>query len=215
MNRRSFLATTGTGIIGIAGCTALKRTVLSEDTGEPSDDTNTSEGDSPSIGADEANSTDTPPEDREETDPETDGPKQTNETEPSGEENTTENTNDTDTETEAEAENENKTETPDGDPLDAIEIVEGQAVFEEATDPNYESDELYVEATIRNTAEHDLQNVRLDAYVYANDVPVGHEYIEYSVLEAGGGREPKIPFYVDDPAAVDRYKLERSAAQWA
>lgn len=189
MNRRTLLAAVGAGAGGFAGCAALKRTVLSDDD-ESSGGANESGNESSSTDAD---STETPPEGREETDPET--TTQENETEQSDEV--------------------NETETPSADPIDAVEIVEHEMIFDEAADPNYESDELYINAIIRNTTDRDLTNVRLDAYAYANEIPVGHEYIEYSALEADVEKEPEIQFYLDDPAAVERYRLEVTAAQWA
>ena len=191
MNRRKLLAIGGAGVVSIAGCTALKNALLSEDTAAPSDGESNQEGESPDISADEVNSTDTPPEEREETTPET----QPNE---SGNESSTP-----------------SQEPPDTDPIQAVEIAEHQMIFEEATDPQYEDDELYLQGMIRNSVDHPLQNVRLDGYAYSGDDEVGHEFLEYATLEAGGERRFELPFYVENPSAVERYEINVTAAEYA
>lgn len=203
MKRRTLLATGGIAITSIAGCYGLGQRLSSEDTAGPSGDESDQESVGPDISAEDANSTDTPPEEREETQPENTTRNESNEfSQNQDQENT-------------ETSNESPQDAPDEDPLDAIEIVDHEMIFEEADDPQYDSDELYLQGMIRNTSDHSLQNIRLDGYAYASDRPVGHEYLEYASLEAGGERRFELPFFVENPSEVGRYKLEVTAAQWA
>lgn len=200
MNRRKFLAGSGIGIASIAGCYGLGQTLSTEDTAAPSADGSNQTGENPDISADQANSTDTPPQEREETSPETEDATQSESNE---------------TVQDSEPAESVEQGPPDKDPTQAIEIPEHQMIFEEAAGPQYGSDELFLQGVIRSTSTHPLQNIRLDGYAYAGDTEVGHEFLEYASLEGRGERQFELPFFVENPSEVDWYELAVTAAQWA
>ena len=197
MNRRKLLATSGIAIASIAGCYGLGQTLTAEDSPADTDGTSAGgsspSGESPTESATQDNASATDAE------------------------------NTSDAKEEAEEEHEQRQEQeqqsdqapPDEDPRNVIEIEEHEMIFEEADDPHYGSDELYLTVLFRNTADHPLQNVRLDGYAYASDQPVGHEFLEYAAIDAGDEIADELPFFVENPEQVDRYEFEVTAAQWA
>jgi hypothetical protein len=214
MKRRTVLGAVGIGGVSLAGCFGLQQRLGSDDEDGPSqEESNQQDQDSnsdPSISADEANSTDTPPEEREETQAQQEEKNQSELDEENSTQEGAENN---------ESENENGSEptqdTPDGDPRDAIEITDHQMIFEEASDPTYEQDQLYAQGILRNTVDHPLRDVRVDGYAYASGEEVGHEFVEYAYINGTGERRFELPFYVDAPAEVEEYTLTVSAASWA
>ena len=195
MNRRKLLAVSGIGIASIAGCYGLGQTLTAEDS---------------SAGTGDASADRSSPSDESATE---------SATQDNGSATDAENTSDAKEEEEHEQRQEQEQESdqdpPDEDPRNAIEIAEHEMIFEEADDPHYGSDELYLTVLFRNTADHPLQNVRLDGYAYSSDQPVGHEFLEYAAVEAGDEIADELPFFVENPEQVDRYEFEVTAATWA
>lgn len=210
MQRRTILATLGIATAGsYFGLTSQDQD--KEQTEETTQDTNTNSNNtanteenenSPDISADEANSTDEPPQERNETTPQ-EQDQDTNQSTPEESDNESASTDNT------------TTATPEGEPAEAIEFVEYDVVLDEAQDPDYESDELYAVGTIRNTTSHPVVDVRVEGYITVDGEEIVREYTEYARIDAYTDLHLRIDFPYDERAADGQFHLFVSAAEWA
>lgn len=165
----------------------------------------------PDLSAEDANSTDEPPQERNETTPQEQEQEQDQDTNQStSEESSAANestaTEDTDSDT---------TSTPEDDPTDAIEFVEYDVVLDEAQDPNYETDQLYATGTLRNTASHPVVNVRVEGSITVDGDEIAREYTEYARIDPQTKLPLRIDFPYDERAADGQFYLVVSSAEWA